>query len=414
MRRVLLTTFVALMVALATAASASAASLTLAWDPPTDGITTGYFVYYGTEPGVYPNRVDAGDTNSFTVSGLATSTKYYLVVRAYNTNGVLSDPSNEVSATTGTTTGTTPPPPPPPPGTRPPPPPVSGLALAATTRADRYIDLAWTAAGGDANTQFRVEVGMLPGFTTFSAITTGRSISFDMTDRPVPAYFVRVRPMAGTTFGTASNEVSVVPRTVPVAMEEVSPTFCSTPPRTPRSFSALATGAQVSLSWQRGLGDPPSGYILDVGTAPGLADMMTLPLGEAPSLSANAANGRYALRLRATNACGTSLWGAETVLTVGNGSTTVSLPGAPQSLQGTVSGALVSFTWSPPTSGGPVANYVIEATIPGGTTFSFNTGSSAAAFSYDGAPPGQYVIRVRAANAAGLGAASAPVTIVVQ
>ncbi len=73
----------------------------------------------------------------------------------------------------------------------------------------------------------------------------------------------------------------------------------------------------MQLSWRAGAGDAPTGFMLYVGSAPGRQDLMTVPLGTSTSLSATAANGTYALRLVAMNACGASAWGADAVLTVG-------------------------------------------------------------------------------------------------
>jgi hypothetical protein len=78
----------------------SAADLTLAWDPPSDGITTGYILFYGTAPQSYSLQVDVGFTTSYTLNGLADGTTYYFAVRAHDPIGDMSNLSNEVYATT--------------------------------------------------------------------------------------------------------------------------------------------------------------------------------------------------------------------------------------------------------------------------------------------------------------------------
>jgi fibronectin type III domain protein len=391
-----------LMVSMAT--PASAAWVTLEWDVNNDGLTTGYFIYYGTSSRLYTARVDTGAATSFPVIGLLDNTKYYFAVRAYDANGVLSDYSAEVSGTT--TSGLLPPPPP-----LKPPPPGQRTQLLASVRADRYIDLAWTPPTGELPTSYRVEVGTLPGFTAFSAFTPNRGISFDMTDLIVPAYFVRVRPVAANgSFGVTSNEVALTPNLIVPGNEEPPPGNCSAPPGTPRRFISNAIGSAVTLTWQRGVGDAPSGYLLEVGTAPGLRNLMTVPLGPAPSLNANASNGVYALRLLATNGCGTSAWGAEATLTVTTG--TLTPPGAPLGLTNQVSGRTVTLSWQAPTTGGVPTYYVLEATV-GSVTYTFNTGSAATTATYTNVPPGQYVVRVRAGNSAGSGPATAAVTVTV-
>jgi hypothetical protein len=425
--------FVAILTATLTllvAAPSSAANVTIQWDANSDDMTIGYVVYYGTKSRVYSRRVDVGFATTYAVTNLASNTTYFFAVRAYDKSGVLSDLSQEVSATTppGSDKETEPPPPPPvpprtppppvPPRTPLPPPPVPppgtpGSRLTATLRADRYIDVAWVPAPGDPVTSFRVEVGPLPTFTSFSAVTTERSISFDTASAQVPVYFIRVRSVTPGGFGPVSNEVAIVPALSAPLSENPPPAGCVAPPGAPRRFFATMQAGLANLTWDRGPGDPPSGYLLEVGTSPGLRNLMTITLGELSSLRASATNGVYALRLLATNACGTSAWGSETQLTVGSGGVPVTPPGAPQSLTGQVTGDRVSLSWVQPTTGGAVTQYVIEATTSAGSTYTFNTGTTVTAASFATVPPGQYVVRIRAANAAGSGAASAPVTVVV-
>ena len=75
---------------------AHAASLTLAWDAPSDQSVTGFMVYYGTQSGTYTNQVNAGYQTSLLLSNLADGGSYYLVVRSYDASGTLSAASNEV------------------------------------------------------------------------------------------------------------------------------------------------------------------------------------------------------------------------------------------------------------------------------------------------------------------------------
>ena len=82
-----------------------AASLTLAWDENRESDLAGYVVYWGTQSTTYSNTIDAGKNTQFQVSGLADNTRYYFVVKAYNTAGLFSSPSTEVS---GVTSGSTP------------------------------------------------------------------------------------------------------------------------------------------------------------------------------------------------------------------------------------------------------------------------------------------------------------------
>jgi hypothetical protein len=81
------------------ATPASAGVMTLAWNPNTEPDIAGYRLRYGTTPGSHPTVVDVGNRTSWQISRLADGQRYYFVVTAYNTSGLESAPSGEVSAT---------------------------------------------------------------------------------------------------------------------------------------------------------------------------------------------------------------------------------------------------------------------------------------------------------------------------
>ncbi len=80
--------------------AAEARPYQLAWDRNSDGLTTGYRVYYGTASGSYqPTQgVDVGNVDQFTVD-LTPGQRYYFRVRAYNSSAVLGPASTELSFT---------------------------------------------------------------------------------------------------------------------------------------------------------------------------------------------------------------------------------------------------------------------------------------------------------------------------
>jgi len=57
----------------------------------------GYNVYVGTASGVYGPPINVGNVTSFVVSNLVLGNTYYFVVKDYNTSGIESAPTNEVS-----------------------------------------------------------------------------------------------------------------------------------------------------------------------------------------------------------------------------------------------------------------------------------------------------------------------------
>lgn len=74
-------------------------SVSLAWDPNPEPDIAGYRLQYGTTSGVYPNVVNAGNATSATANGLNQGTTYYFAVVAYNSAGLPSPASAEVSYT---------------------------------------------------------------------------------------------------------------------------------------------------------------------------------------------------------------------------------------------------------------------------------------------------------------------------
>ena len=79
--------------------------ITVMWDMPTNNVDgtpltdlAGAKIYYGTESRVYTEVVDAGNTNTLTVTGLVEGVTYYFTATAYNTAGLESDFCNEASS----------------------------------------------------------------------------------------------------------------------------------------------------------------------------------------------------------------------------------------------------------------------------------------------------------------------------
>src|SRR5215204_4969019 len=84
----------ALAVIPVTASAVDAA--TAAWDPNSEPNIVGYKLSYGTEPGVHGTTIDVGNVSTFQFNPPA-GQRYYVVVQAYNSFGVLSEKSAEAT-----------------------------------------------------------------------------------------------------------------------------------------------------------------------------------------------------------------------------------------------------------------------------------------------------------------------------
>jgi hypothetical protein len=80
-----------------TTSTSSSTIASLSWDPDSSTNLAGYKVYMGTASGAYGTSFNVGNVTSYSVSNLPLGTTYFFVVTAYNTSGVESLPSNEVS-----------------------------------------------------------------------------------------------------------------------------------------------------------------------------------------------------------------------------------------------------------------------------------------------------------------------------
>jgi hypothetical protein len=96
-RSVFLATIACVLLA---AARASAGQITLAWDPNTESNIAGYVVEYGPSSAPFTQRVDVGNTTSWTLADVTSGVVYSFRVIAYNTNGEYSDASAAIAATT--------------------------------------------------------------------------------------------------------------------------------------------------------------------------------------------------------------------------------------------------------------------------------------------------------------------------
>jgi hypothetical protein len=96
------------LLALLLPTGAYAATITLAWDPPSENpqLVAGYLLYYGnvsgppyegTEANEGPSPIDVGNVTTFSFNGLDDTRDWFFAVTAYNKEGSESTYSNEAS-----------------------------------------------------------------------------------------------------------------------------------------------------------------------------------------------------------------------------------------------------------------------------------------------------------------------------
>jgi len=169
----------------------------------------------------------------------------------------------------------------------------------------------------------------------------------------------------------------------------------------PNGLTGSATGSTVNLSWVAPpAGAAPTAYIIEAGSAPGMADLARVSTGTAATTftAGGVGNGTYYIRVRAVSSAGTSGPSNEALVIVG-----AAAPGAPTGLTASVSGSNITLVWTAPTTGGTPTTYVLEAgSGPAlANLANFSTGNTVTAFAAGGVASGTYYVRVRATNSAG-------------
>ncbi len=277
------------------------------------------------------------------------------------------------------------------------------VALTATVTGSA-LRLTWTAATtGTPATSYVVSVGTAPGATTLpqqntSATTLLVPVSGGAT------YYARVR--AVNSFGTSAASPEAV-----VTITILEPT-----PGRAVQFGAVFSGRRVTVSWAAPTtGDPVTNYVLEGGSAPGLADYGRLDLGTALSFSLDGVpDGTFWLRLRAANNAGPGPATNELALVMRASVGCVGLPMAPVQHAPVVAGNMVTLSWTPPGEGvTPLAYVIVAGSAPGLSNVAvLDLGAPMTSVSGPVAA-GTYFVRMAARGSCGVGLLSNEVPLVV-
>lgn len=137
-------------------------------------------------------------------------------------------------------------------------------------------------------------------------------------------------------------------------------------------------------------------YVVEPGTASGLADIAVLNVGARLDYQTPAPPGTYVVCVRGRNDCGPGPASNETVVRVGGPP-----PAPPTNLQWVVSGRAVTLSWDAPTTGAPPASCRLEAGSAPGLANLATAATTDRTFVTTGVPDGTYYVRVPSVNATG-------------
>lgn len=215
--------------------------------------------------------------------------------------------------------------------------------------AGTTVTISWNPAPGATN--YIVQVGTAPGTSNLFNAAIGNTTTASGSV-PNGTYFWRVAAMspAGLTSPpSAESQFTIGGAAGPCV-----------PPDAPQGFNASVSGLLVTLQWSpASSGGPPSSYVIEAGSASGQANLASLPTGNpATQLSVSAPPGRYFVRVRSQNACGTSGVSNEQAIDVGSappapGGPSPGAPGTPG----------CSYALSPPSVNVPLAGGPVQVNV---------------------------------------------------
>lgn len=251
---------------------AAAHALTLAWDPANDGVTVGYYVTVGLAPGAPLAAFDVGAVTQ-TALPLPVGSRYYVAVGGY-TASRQPGPASELVVDLAS-------------------PPGRAERLTASVSGGN-VTLAWAPPNsGGAPVGYLLSAGTMPGAANLVnglPVGPGTTVGGAL---PPGTYYARIHAANVVGIGPPSNEV----------MFQVGG---ATPPGAPRSLRVSWNGRRANFTWAAPSGGGATSYVIEAGTAPGLANIGAFNVGNANSFAIDVPPGTYYLRVRAVGPTGTS------------------------------------------------------------------------------------------------------------
>jgi len=252
-------------------ASTLGSRATLSWEAPVEGAEARqYLLYVGTAPGDWNIANGYAVGNVLTVSGDLPVGRYFARARAANSFGP-GPLSEEVSFTMGSADAPTPP-----------------SALSASWNGT-VVTLSWAPSAGAAS--YVIEAGSAPGTSDIGSFSVGAATSYSADIQP-GTYYVRVRAANVGGLSGPSNEIVVHGRGAP---------------ERPTNLTQVNRSGAVQLRWVApSTGVVPTGYVIEAGSAPGLANLASIQVGPVSTFTTTAPPGTYYVRVRAINGRGSS------------------------------------------------------------------------------------------------------------
>lgn len=259
------------------------------------------------------------------------------------------------------------------------------------------VFLSWQIPATGAVTNYRVLAGSSSGAVNLLNAPVGNVLALTTPAAP-GTYYVRIVAENSAGSSPASEELVIT-----VGGNDAIP-------GPPRGLAAQVYGSTVQLTWSPpNVGPAPASYLLEVGSAPGAADIGMYPSGGPYFYQGGVPDGLYYVRVRSQGGGTISAASSEVSFRVGP-APGCEAPDAPSSLFYSRSGNLVSLFWTAPSSALPLS-YAIEAGTDAGLANLFNGSVGSTTTASAAVASGPYFIRVRATSACGTSAASNEVFI---
>ena len=241
--------------------------------------------------------------------------------------------------------------------------PLSGSTTVQISATTTFTLVATSASGATATQSATVTVTPAPPPAPTAQLTailqnpTTAALSWQTTNAVSATINGTAVPLNGSTTGpiAATTTYTLIATGASGATVTRTATVTVTPPPSPlpsapTTMAASVNRSLVTLSWRAPTtGAAPDRYLLDVGTSPGTANLLSgSSVGNVLTISGELAKGRYYARVRAVNAAGASGYSNEASFKVGR---TLPTPGG---LTVQWQGVTAVLSWQPVTGDGVV------------------------------------------------------------